>query len=211
MADIRIPSCDDLNDIFATDVEAELGTRRDKLLNVAQARELYKNHTWETVDYETRTITSDGHLELIRTKEFIVKKNRGLTIDLSVPLRTTDKRSWNGCYIYLNVSIDGTWFFIGNSGFDGATMTDVSHSIATYTRNISLNLDELTGDAPREHRVVINLAGKAYNYDVTQNGAHSINEESQSNFEDIGVARTSKFFTNLTATEIYWGGYLWNM
>ena len=39
----------------------------------------------------------------------------------------------------------------------------------------------------------------------------SIDEERQSNFEDIGVARTSKFFTNLTATEIYWGGYLWNM
>ena len=193
--------------LIAGDDEAIDGEARDKLITVKQAKELYDNRVWTAVDITDRTITKSGKMKLIESNEFTVKKGRLLNIDVAIPFRSQKNKSWTGCFVYFNININGTWYFIGNSGYDGAVMLYGTESIATYTRNITIDIAELCGIADQDLVCKVTIAGKAYNGDVWQNRGHEINSRPASNFQDLGSAKTKLLFTNLQIEEKIKGNF----
>ena len=124
---------------------------------------------------------------------------------LRVPARD-NTTSWGGLYININVRVNGgTWYNLGNSGYDGGVMANSSNDIATSHHHKYLDFIGNAGvSASSTYTVQFEVTCRSYNGTTTVNGSHDINRTA-SNLGNRGSLKTwasNQNYTTLTLTEV---------
>lgn len=107
--------------------------------------------------------------------EVTIQAGKKVKIYLYVPTRNNTS-SWGGLYVNINAKVNGTWYNLGNTGYDGGVM----HSSATsiHALNHEMLLDFITNlnlPANQPYTLQFELTARSYNGTTYVNHSHDIN------------------------------------
>jgi len=106
--------------------------------------------------------------------EVTIQAGKDVELYVYVPTRCDDNDNWGGLYINTNVKVNGTWYNLGNCGYDGGVMGSGAKQIHHYTNTKLLKLcKEL--DLTEAYTFQVELTARSYNATAKVNGSHDIN------------------------------------
>lgn len=158
------------------------GTNSDMILtadtngNIRKVDQTLKNKSYVQVFKGNKTFGSGNATLLNLFPQVTIQPGKKVKIDLYVPTRDNTS-SWGGLYVNINARVNGTWYNLGNTGYDGGVM----HSSATsiHALNHEMLLDFITNlglpdDQP--YTLQFELRARSYNGTTYVNQNHDINK-----------------------------------
>ena len=127
-----------------------------------------------------KSFNSGNAALLNRFPQLTIQANKKVKINIYVPTRN-DSNSWGGLYVNLNARVNGTWYNLGNTGYDGGVMS--SGSTAIHNLNYEMLLDFITNlnlPSNQAYTVQFELTARSYNGTTYVNSSHDINKTSSS-------------------------------
>ena len=107
--------------------------------------------------------------------EVTIQAGKKVKIDIYVPTRD-NTNSWGGLYVNINAKVNGTWYNLGNTGYDGGVMSNSATSI--HALNHEMLLDFITNlNLPNDqpYTLQFELTARSYNGTTYVNQSHDIN------------------------------------
>ena len=102
-----------------------------------------------------------------------IQAGKKVKISWSVPIRPSKNKSeWRGLYLNLNIRVNGTWYNLGNSGFD--YMHHGAHTISTAKGSLVCDIPSLLNISDA-YSLKVEISIRAYAGTVGINGSHNIN------------------------------------
>lgn len=126
-----------------------------------------------------------------------LQQNKAIEVSLHIPLRK-DSTSWGGAYIIWDILINGTWYGLGNNGYDGNIMQTGASAIATWTSKRTIDVYKISGlpkSTIAEYQVRISFTH--YNVTAKFNASHDLD----------GTSRNQREFTLSTAGSQHYLNY----
>jgi len=121
-----------------------------------------------------KTITDDDAQTVNTFPEVTIQKGKDVELYLYVPTRCDDNDNWGGMYLNINVKVAGTWYNLGNPGYDGGVMGSGAKQIHNFTNTRVLKLCGELG-LTDEYTFQVELTARSYNADTKINDSHDIN------------------------------------
>jgi len=135
-----------------------------------------------------------------------IQAGKAVEMYLRLPARA-DTGSWGGLYVNINVRVNGgTWYNLGNSGYDGAVMASSASMIATSHHHKYLDFIANAGvSASSDYTIQFELVCRSYNSTTkVGNASHDINRTAN-NLASRGALATwgsNQNYTNLILREV---------
>ncbi len=157
------------------------GTNTDQLLttdtngNIKKIEQPLPNKSYVQVYKGSKTFGSGNATLLNLFPEVTIQPNKKVLLHVYVPTRSTTN-SWGGLYVNINAKVNGTWYNLGNTGYDGGAMSYGSTDI--HALNHELLLDFITNlnlPANAPYTLQFELTARSYNGSTYVNLSHDIN------------------------------------
>ncbi len=172
-----------------------VGTDSDELLttdangNIRKIDRPLVNKSYVQVFKGNRSFGSGNARLLNLFPEVTIQAGKKVKIDLYVPTRD-NTNSWGGLYVNINAKVNGTWYNLGNTGYDGGVMHYSAQSI--HALNHEMLLDLITNlNLPKDqpYTLQFELTARAYNGTTYVNQSHDINRTAN-NLSNRGALQT---------------------
>ncbi|MDB4157986.1 hypothetical protein N9609_00695 [bacterium] len=186
------------------------GDRNDLLIKLS---ELFKKGGADGVGsgktyvqtFKTTKTFSNGNATLLNLfPEVTIHPNKKVRLDIYVPTRD-NTTSWGGLYVNVNAKVNGTWYNLGNTGYDGGVMAKSANSIHALNHEMILDfVGNLNLDPKLPFTLQFELKARSYDGTTTVNGSHDINKTANG-LGSRGALQTwasDQNFTHLIITEI---------
>ncbi len=163
-------------------VSGLISTDANNGLSIGTDGALYKSKNKSYVyTYKTTKTYTNGNAQLLNLfPQVTIQPNKDVYFKLYVPTRS-NTTSWGGLYVNVNVNVNGTWYNLGNTGYDGGVMA--SSALNIHALNHEMLLDFITNiglPVDQPYTVQFELTARSYNGTTTVNGSHDINRTSNS-------------------------------
>ncbi|MFK5971969.1 MAG: hypothetical protein QM485_01695 [Flavobacteriaceae bacterium] len=159
-----------------------IGTDSDKLLstdtngNIKKIDQPLKNKSYVQVYKTNRSFGSGNAIVLNLFPQVTIQAGKKVKIDLYVPTRDTTN-SWGGLYVNINVKVNGTWYNLGNTGYDGGVMNNSATSIHALNHEMLLDfITNLSLPVDQSYTLQFELTARSYNGTTYVNQSHDINK-----------------------------------
>ncbi len=121
------------------------------------------------------TLTSGNAIVLHVFPEITIQANKKVYFKLYVPTRETSD-AWNGVYVNVNVKVNGTWYNLGNTGYDGGAMSYSARSIHALNHEMLLDfITHLNLPEDQDYTIQFELMAKTYGSTMYINRSHAVN------------------------------------
>ncbi len=157
------------------------GADTDKILttdtngNIRKINTPIANKSYVQVFKGNKSFGSGNAVLLNLFPQVTIQAGKKVKIDLYVPTRD-NSNSWGGLYVNINAKVNGTWYNLGNTGYDGGVMHYSAQSI--HALNHEMLLDFITNlNLPEDQPYTLQFELRARSYDGTTyvNRSHDIN------------------------------------
>ena len=157
------------------------GTETDKILtadtdgNIRKIDAPITNKSYVQTFKGSKSFGSGNAVLLNLFPQVTIQAGKKVKIDLYVPTRD-NTNSWGGLYVNINARVNGTWYNLGNTGYDGGVMHYSSQSI--HALNHEMLLDFITNlNLPDDQPYTLQFELRARSYGGTTyvNRSHDIN------------------------------------
>jgi hypothetical protein len=133
-----------------------------------------------------------------------IQAGKQVKLEIYVPTRT-DSDSWGGLYVNVNANVNGTWYNLGNVGFDGGVMHRDTASIHAFNHEMLLDfIGNLGLNSALPYTVQFELTAMSSNGITVVNGLRNTNR-TINGLGSRGAVQTwvaDQNFTHLIITEI---------
>ena len=128
-----------------------------------------------TITGSTISVGNGDAVPILTTEPIVIKKGSDVKVDINVPFRQkNDSTSWGGLYVNVNVEINGTWYNMGNGGYENMLDQGVKN-IDKLTRTIITKFPEWIG-VEGDYVMRVELTARSYQaVDVIINASHDMN------------------------------------
>lgn len=133
------------------------------------------NKSYIQVYKGNRSFTNGNAVLLNRFPQVTIQPGKKVKMTLYVPTRN-DSNNWGGLYVNVNVRVNGTWYNLGNTGYDGGAMQYSARSI--HALNHEMLLDFITNlglPSNQPYTIQFELRARSYNGTTHVNRSHDIN------------------------------------
>jgi len=118
-----------------------------------------------------------GNAKLVKLFDPVnIKAKKKIDIHIYIPTRC-DSTSWGGAYFNVNIKVNGAWYNLGNTGYDGGVMAYSAKSINAH--NHKLLFDPSWVGVDTEYTVEVEVLGRSNNGTTYVNFGHDINKTSK--------------------------------
>ncbi|WP_298479080.1 hypothetical protein [uncultured Maribacter sp.] len=133
------------------------------------------NKSYVQVYKGNKTFTNGNATLLNLFPEVTIQAGKKIKMTLYVPTRDNTNH-WGGLYVNVNVRVNGTWYNLGNTGYDGGVMSYSAQSI--HALNHEMLLDFITNlglPEDQTYTLQFELRARSYNGTTSVNRSHDIN------------------------------------
>ncbi|MEE9362880.1 MAG: hypothetical protein V3U92_09820 [Cellulophaga sp.] len=157
------------------------GTNTDRILttdangNIRKTNSPVINKSYVQVYTNSKSFGS-GNATLINLfPQVTIQAGKKVRIDIYVPTRSTTN-NWGGLYVNINARVNGTWYNLGNTGYDGGAMAYSAQSIHALNHEMLLDfIANLSLPVDQSYTLQFELTARSYNGTTYVNRSHDIN------------------------------------
>jgi len=172
-----------------------LGTDTDKILttdtdgNIRKIDQRLANKSYVQTFKGNKSFGNGNAVLLNLFPEVTIQANKKIKLSIYVPTRH-DGYDWGGLYININARVNGTWYNLGNCGYDGNAMQSGASSINSYSNTVLLDfIGNLTLSQNTSYTVQFELTARSYSGTTRVNQNHDINRTAN-NLNSRGALQT---------------------
>jgi len=172
-----------------------VGADTDKLLTTDASGNIRKidkpriNKSYVQVFKGNKTFGNGNAVLLNLFPEVTIQAGKKVKIDIYVPTRD-NTNSWGGLYVNINARVNGTWYNLGNTGYDGGVMNYSATSIHALNHEMLLDFIANLGlPVDQPYTLQFELTARSYNGTTYVNRSHDINRTAN-NLGNRGVLQS---------------------
>ncbi len=126
--------------------------------------------------YKTTKNFGTGNATLLNTfPQVTIQPNKQVKLDIYVPTRA-NTTGWGWLYVNVNANVNGTWYNLWNTWYDGWAMFSSASTIHALNHEMLLDfIGNLWLPIDEPYTLQIELTARSYSGTTTVNGSHDIN------------------------------------
>ncbi|MEM9144162.1 MAG: hypothetical protein AAGA86_14325 [Bacteroidota bacterium] len=124
-------------------------------------------------------VFDNGDAQLLNLfPQLTIQPNKKVKLTMYIPTRA-DTRNWGGLFVNVNVNVNGTWYNLGNTGFDSGAMNNGAGIIHALNHQMLLDfVQHLNLDPNLPYTIQFELTARSHTDATYVNQGHRMNDTS---------------------------------